>query len=92
MHISLLFLLIWQVPMIRWSDEIMAVPAQSHPARFRGLIALAPCAGIVLLPEYNKVPLLDHSSMSMLAVEALGFWITNHDLQLLGSFVSVKSG
>ena len=92
MHISLLFLLIWQVPIIWWSDEIMALPAQSDPAKFRGLIALAPCAGIVLVPEYNKVPLLDLSSMPMLAVEALGFWTTNHDLQLFGSPVSVKSG
>ncbi len=91
MHISLLFLLIWQVPMICWSDEIMAAPAQLCP-KSRGLIALAPCAGIVLLPEYNKLPVLDLSSMPMLAVEALGFWITNHDLQLFGSFVSVKSG
>ena len=78
--------------MICWSDEIMAAPEQSDPAKSRGLIALTPCAGIVLVPEYNKLPLLDHSSMSMLAVEALGFWITNHDLQLFASFVSVKSG
>ena len=92
MHISLLFLVIWQVPIIWWPDEIMALPAQSDPTRFRGLIAFVPCAGIVRVPEYNKLPLLDLSLMRMLAVEALGFWIRNHDLQPPGLFESVKSG
>jgi|ADurb_H2B_02_Slu_FD_contig_31_1505156_length_274_multi_2_in_0_out_0_1 hypothetical protein len=42
MHILLLFLVIWQVPAIGWSEVIVAEPAQSDPTMFLGLMAATP--------------------------------------------------
>jgi hypothetical protein len=92
MHIRLLFLVIWQVPAIGWSEETTADPAQLKPARFRGLMALTPYAGMMAPPENNSSPDLDLISRFRLAWLGPGFCSTNQDRQLSRSSVSVKSG
>jgi hypothetical protein len=77
----LLFLVIWQVPAIGWSEETTTDPAQLKPARFQGLMALTPWAGMMAPPEYNRSPDLDLISRSKLAWLEPGFCSTSQERQ-----------
>lgn len=65
MHIILLFLVIWQVPVIGWSEVTTAEPEQSDPARPLGRMALTPWAGMAWDPQCKRSPAFDLCSGSL---------------------------